>query len=56
MGITKSNNVTKEIKPIRFPEVWKGAERANNVLNNSELDDISSLKLRSKEVMVLEIK
>ncbi len=56
MVVANTNNVIKEIKTIRFAELLKGATRAKNVLNSSELDDISSLKLGPKEVMVLEIK
>lgn len=56
MVVANTNNVIKEIKTIRFAEVLKGATRGKNVLNSSELDDISSLKLGPKEVMVLEIK
>ncbi len=56
MVVSNTNNVSKEIKTNRFAEILKGAKKAWNVLNRSELNDISSLKVESKEIMVLEIK
>lgn len=56
MVVSNTNNVSKEIKTNRFAEILKGAKKAWNVLNRSELNDISSLKVEPKEIMVLEIK
>ncbi len=56
MVVSNTNNVSKEIKTNRFAEILKGAKKARNVLNRSELNDISSLKVGPKEIMVLEIK
>ena len=56
MVVSNSNKVEKEIKNDRFVEIIKGAKKAKNVLSGKEIEDISTLKIAPKEVLVLEIK
>jgi glycosidase len=56
MVIVNSNDKEKEINTDRFHERTNGFSRALNVINDTTLDSIKTLKIPAKNVWVLELK
>lgn len=55
MIATNTNDKDTEIKTGRFVERVKGFTKARNVITNDMINDISSLKLGAKSIVVLEL-
>ena len=56
MVVSNTANIEKKIEVSRFNEILKGSKSAINIMTDSILEDISTLNLPAKSVMILEIK
>ncbi|MCP9756918.1 alpha-amylase [Lacihabitans sp. CCS-44] len=55
MVVSNTNKTDKTLDTSRFEEVLKGSKSATNVLLDTKIDDISTLNIPAKGVMILEI-
>lgn len=55
MVVSNTNKIDKTLDTSRFEEMLKGSKSAINILSDSKINDISTLNIPAKGVMILEI-
>lgn len=55
MVVSNTNKIDKILDTSRFEEMLKGSKSATNILSDSKINDISTLNIPAKGVMILEI-
>jgi glycosidase len=55
MVVSNTNKIDKTLDTSRFEEMLKGSKSATNILSDSKINDISTLNIPAKGVMILEI-
>jgi glycosidase len=55
MVVSNTNKIDKTLDTSRFEEMLKGSKPATNILSDSKINDISTLNIPAKGVMILEI-
>jgi neopullulanase len=55
MVVSNTNKIDKTLETSRFEEMLKGSKSATNILSDSKINDISTLNIPSKGVLILEI-
>ncbi|MBP6619679.1 MAG: cyclomaltodextrinase C-terminal domain-containing protein, partial [Leadbetterella sp.] len=55
MVVSNTNKTDKTLDTSRFEEILKGSKSVTNILSDSKINDISTLNIPSKGVMILEI-
>ncbi len=55
MVVSNNNKTDKTLDTSRFEEMLKGSKSATNILSDAKINDISTLNIPSKGVMILEI-